>query len=182
MKTITILILILLMPLPLYAEEGAIAGAFGLKFGERLDVEKLEKLEASAYGDGYAISPEKPYKPLHEYVAFVTLHSNKVFKIVGKGKFKSMKACREELLLLEDALSKKYIKTSGKVSDKFGDIPKIAFGKTERRITGMCVGGFFGKELVLTYLDRELEKQGKAEINKKEQSIKTTNDRDTTGL
>lgn len=150
--------------LPIMAKSLPIDGAFGLKLGEKLDVAELEKLGTERDGGIiYGFKPSNPYRTLTNYSVFVTPVSNRVYHISASGKFGSMKDCREELMRLESALAKKYTKISGEISSRFGDIPKITFGTSTRKIEALCKGAFNRRELVLRYIDKTLSKEASKE-------------------
>jgi hypothetical protein len=67
-----------------------------------------------------------------------------------------MERCREELVQLEKALERKYVKTSGRIKKDFGEIAEIRFGTSARTIRGVCTGAILKKTLTLTYTDEDL--------------------------
>lgn len=145
---------------PLQAGEEAVDGAFGLKFGQTLDVSSMEQLATEKNGGiEYRFMPDNPYRPLSDYSVFVTPGTLRVYKIAGTGHFKSMQSCRSELSRLEKVLENKYVKTSRGISERFGDIPTITFGKGDGKIKAVCEGVFNSRELVLVYLDEGLQEQ-----------------------
>ncbi|OGT21848.1 MAG: hypothetical protein A2V90_05755 [Gammaproteobacteria bacterium RBG_16_57_12] len=156
MKNIVPLVLTLIWSLPLQADEQPIEGAFGLTLGKPLATENLKRIAGDQSGGEYEFAPEHPYAPLSHYSVAVSGHDHIIYKIEARGSFRSMEACRRELVILEKSLAQKYLKTSEQVTTKFGEIPRIRFGAAPRRIHGMCAGGFFQKELTLTYLDEEI--------------------------
>ncbi|MFQ5470644.1 MAG: hypothetical protein ACE5EH_10110 [Gammaproteobacteria bacterium] len=188
-KTLGIAIFCLcLYPVNTLAEQ-PVEGAFGILFGEKLDVSDLEQLDFDdKYGPEYAFTPSSPYKPLTKYSVFVSPISNQVYKIKATGQLKTKKKCLAELELLEQLLSRKYYKTSQKISKKFGDIPRISFGRLPRKAEGTCTSTIFKVTLTIRYYDKDLEKQARLET--REFTNKTAaqpkpelgHDRDISGL
>lgn len=139
------------------AQAAEIEGAFGLRFGQVLAI--AEGAAAEVADDGglrLPHNPEHPYGPLTEYTVTVTPKDHRVFRIRAVGHFSSMRACRRELRKLEEVLKDKYVKTSGKISERFGDLPEVRFGESSRKIYAHCEGGILDKRLVLTYVDEAL--------------------------
>lgn len=157
-------VLMFLAPAAETAAGEPVEGAFGLEFGQVLDITGRPAPEVDDDGGlRFALRPEHPYGPLSEYTVTVTPESHKVYMIQGIGHFSSMRRCREELITLEGVLEKKYVKTSGEVSERFGDIPEIRFGKTSGKIYGFCGGGILNKRLVLSYIDQSLVDEARRE-------------------
>ena len=113
----------------------------------------------------YTVIPDKPYAPLTEYVVSLTPASHRVYRITARGSFSSMKRCREELVQLEQALGRKYVKTSGRMNYGFGETPEITFGRSARRIRGVCTGAILNKTLTLSYVDADLAQAARDEVN-----------------
>ena len=157
--------LIVFIPsLPALAGSEAVTGAFGLSFGQVLDSSQREQLGTEKNGGiEYRFTPDHPYQPLNEYSVFVTPGSRRVYKIQGVGNFHSMKSCRQSLSDLEAVLEEKYEKTSHKITERFGDIPEISFGKSSGKIHATCEGIFNNRKLVLIYVDKALQEQVKEE-------------------
>ena len=159
-----ILIVIVTLSSPALADDEPVTGAFGLSFGQVLDDSHLEQIATEKNGGvEYRYSPDHPYQPLSDYSVFVTPVSRRVYKIQAVGNFHSMKSCRRELSRLESVLDKKYEKTSHEISERFGDIPEIRFGKSGGKIRATCEGMFNSRKLVLVYTDTELQNEVAAE-------------------
>ena len=184
MNKLLVLIMACIVPVTVMAAQDEVDGGFGLKFGEVVDVTKLEKLN-NEKSDGlrYAFTPEHPYGPLTQYEVVVIPKSNKVFKIEASEQFGSMGECRRELQRLEKVLSRKYQRTSARMSTRFGDIPKITYGKTSKNIMALCKGVFNNRQLVLTYIDSDLLSEMKMEgSSAKEKNKVQKTAPDTSGL
>lgn len=169
------------------ATASEISGAFGFEFGAEVDLNKYQQLGIDApYGLEYSFIPENPFAPLTHYSLFVTPKSHRVYKVTAIGKFTSDKACRRVLAGLEEALEKKYDKTSTKIPEDFGSIPKISFGTSSRSIEGNCSGFLFSKRLNLVYVDNELRTLAAQEYQQSLPSEKQTGKQggghDTSGL
>jgi hypothetical protein len=150
---------------PAAAEQGEVTGAFGFEFGQVVDFAGLQPLGTEEEGGlKYTVVPDKPYEPLTEYVVSLTPASHRVYRITARGTFSSMKRCREELVQLEQALGRKYVKTSGRMAYGFGETPEITFGRSARRIRGVCIGALLNKTLTLTYVDDDLAQAARREI------------------
>lgn len=176
-----LLLITLSAPLPAAAGSGEIEGAFGLRFGQVLDMSGHPEPDVVATGGlRVAYRPENPYAPLSDYTVTVTPETHRVYEVRGLGQFKSMRRCREELVTLEGVLEKKYVKTSDKVSERFGDIPEIRFGESSRKIHGQCVGGILNKRLVLIYIDEALSEEARREARRAAAGAR--GQRDTSGL
>jgi hypothetical protein len=148
------------------AEQGEATGAFGFEFGQVVDTAGLSALGADEEGGvKYTVIPDKPYAPLTEYEVSLTPASHRVYRITARGSFSSMKRCREELVQLERALGRKYVKTSGRMNYGFGETPEITFGRSARRIRGVCTGAVLNKTLTLTYVDADLAQAARGEVN-----------------
>lgn len=160
------------------AGQAEVEGAFGLEFGQVLDIAGRPEAEVDDGGLRFPHHPENPYDPLSEYTVTVTPESRRVYMIRAVGHFSSLRRCREELITLAGILEKKYVKTSGKISERFGDMPEIRFGETSRKIYGHCEGGILNKRLVLTYIDESLAAAARREARREN----TDRDRDTSGL
>ena len=184
MNRLLFFMIVCLVPVVVFAGDDVIEGGFGLKFGETVDVENMEKIQNEKEGGvRYAYTPEHPYGPLTQYELVVTPKSNRVYKIEAMENFSSMSDCRRELLRLEKVLSKKYKRTGAKVSTRFGDIPKITFGKSSKNIVALCKGVFNSRQLVLTYLDEDLLSEVKMEDSDGEKANEVpTSTHDTSGL
>jgi len=184
MNRLVCLMMVCVLPAIAAAEQESIEGGFGFKFGEAIDVSSLNKLQNEKEGGvRYVFTPEHPYGPLTNYEVIVTPKSHRVYKIEAMENFGSMSDCRKELLRLEKVLSRKYMRTGGQVSSRFGDIPKITFGKTSKNIVALCKGVFNSRKLVLTYLDEDLLSEVKIEDsdeNKADESYSL--EQDTSGL
>ena len=152
------LFFIVMLSSPVWADDEPVTGAFGLSFGQVLDSSQLEQIATEKNGGiEYRFTPDHPYQPLSEYSVFVTPTSRRVYKIQAAGNFRSMKSCRRELSQLESVLDRKYDKTSGEISERFGDIPEIRFGKSTGKIRATCEGMFNDRKLVLVYTDSALQ-------------------------
>lgn len=172
---------LMLLASPVEAARGEVEGAFGLEFGQVLDVTGRPAPEVDDDGGlRFVHRPEHPYGPLSEYTVTVTPESHKVYMIQAVGHFSSMRRCREELITLEGVLEKRYVKTSDEVSERFGDIPEIRFGETSRKIYGFCGGGILDKRLVLSYVDKSLAEEARREARR--ESAAGHDERDTGGL
>jgi len=184
MNKLLVLIMACIVPATVMAAQDEIDGGFGLKFGEIVDVAKLEKLNNEKSGGlRYAFTPEHPYGPLTQYEVVVTPKSNKVFKIEASEQFGSMGDCRRELQRLEKVLSRKYQRTGARMSMRFGDIPKITYGKTSKNIMALCKGVFNNRRLVLTYVDDDLLSEMKTKnLDVKEENEARSSAPDTSGL
>jgi hypothetical protein len=139
------------------AEHAEVMGAFGFEFGQAVDAAGLHPLGIEPKGGvRYGFIPENPYVSLTEYELMLTPRSLRVYRITARGTFKSMERCREELVQLEKALERKYVKTSGRIKKDFGEIAEIRFGTSARTIRGVCTGAILKKTLTLTYTDEDL--------------------------
>jgi hypothetical protein len=157
MRTVVAGVVLVLCALPASAEQAEVAGAFGFEFGQAVETAELKPLGIEAKGGvRYGFIPANPYAPLTEYELVLTPRSLRVFRITARGTFSSMQRCREELVRLEQALERKYVKTSGKIAMAFGEQPEIAFGRSARKIYGVCTGAILKKTLTLTYTDEDL--------------------------
>lgn len=160
-------VVLVLCALPVAAEQADATGAFGYEFGQTVDTAELKPLGIEAKeGKGgvvYSFIPANPYAPLTEYELGLTPQSFRVYRITARGTFTSMNRCREELVRLEQALERKYVKTSGKIATAFGERPEIAFGRSARKISGVCVGAVLKKTLTLSYTDEDLMRQAQEE-------------------
>lgn len=151
---------------PLAAEQGEVTGAFGFEFGQVIDPAGLKALDGDEDGGlSYAVTPDNAYGPLDEYAIMLTPASHRVYRITARGSFSSMQRCRDELVELERALERKYVKTSGSKSFGFDDIPVITFGQSPRKIRGKCTGRILHKTLTLSYIDEDLEQAARDEAN-----------------
>lgn len=149
---------------PAPAEQGEVTGAFGYEFGQTVDPSALKQLGIEEKGGvRYSFIPANPYAPLTEYELGLTPHSLRIYRVTARGTFTSMQRCREELVRLEQALERKYVKTSGKVTTTFGERPVIAFGLTARKIAGDCTGAVLKKTLTLSYIDEDLRREAREE-------------------
>lgn len=160
------------------AGQAEVEGAFGLEFGQVLDIAGRPDAEVDDGGLRFPHHPEHPYDPLSDYTVTITPESRRVYMIRAVGHFSSLRRCREELITLEEVLEKKYVKTSGKISEHFGDMPEIRFGVSPRKIYGHCEGGILNKRLVLTYIDEALAEAARREARRES----TDGDPDTSGL
>jgi len=180
------LILVVMMTVfPVSASE--ITGAFGFVFGDKVDTRKYKQQGLdNAYGLKYAFIPENPFKPLDSYTMYVTPETHRVYQISASATFTSDKACLRVLVELEQALEKKYDKTSKKIHKDFGSLPEISFGKSSRTIEANCSGFLFSKKLKLVYLDKQLREQGGKEYRQAHESGNASgrqgNEQDTSGL
>ncbi|MBK8162550.1 MAG: hypothetical protein IPK65_05210 [Gammaproteobacteria bacterium] len=151
---------------PLAAEQGEVTGAFGFEFGQVIDPAGLKALDGDEdAGLSYAVTPDNAYGPLDEYAITLTPAGHRVYRITARGSFSSMQRCRDELVKLERALERKYVKTSGSKSFGFDDIPVITFGQSPRKIRGKCTGRILHKTLTLSYIDEDLEQAARDEAN-----------------
>ena len=179
MKLFQIAICILILfPTLSTADNKPIKGAFGLYFGNKLDIDKYKKISVEKSGGiKYQFAPSKPYGLLDKYYVFATPETHRIYKIVARGSFKSKSICKAELSNLEQALSTKYGKKIDDISSAVSGIPTIRIGKKPRRIVAVCLSLFGKNNLILTYLDDNLNNKAK------EENAETENKkRDTSGL
>lgn len=164
MRTVVAGLVLAWCVLPAAAEQVEVTGAFGYEFGQRVETAELKPLGLEEKGGvRYGFIPANPYAPLTDYELGLTPHSLRVFRITARGTFSSMERCREELVRLEQALERKYVKTSGRIASKFGERPEIAFGRSARKIHGVCTGAVLRKTLTLTYVDEDLQQAAREE-------------------
>lgn len=166
MKMIVAGILMIVGAAVVAAEPGEVTGAFGFEFGQVIDPAGLKALDDDEEGGpSYAVVPENPYGPLTEYAVAITPSTHRVYRVTARGGFSSMQRCRDELVLLERALERKYVKTGGSKAFGFNSHPVITFGQSPRKIRGKCTGKILDKTLTLNYFDEDLARAARAEAN-----------------
>lgn len=166
MKTVVAGILLALSAAAPAAEQGEVTGAFGFEFGQVIDPAGLKALDDDEDGGpGYTVVPENPYGPLTDYAIAITPSTHRVYRITARGSFGSMQRCRDELVLMERALERKYAKTSGSKAFGFSSHPVITFGQSPRKIRGKCTGRIMDKTLTLEYFDEDLARTARDEAN-----------------
>ena len=170
-------LVLLFVPFAAVAESAAIEGGFGIKLGDKIDINTLERKPGGDSDRGeYLFTPENPYEALTEYSVFVSPQGT-AYQIQAIGVFRNGDACRAELARLEQALTEKYGSPVDDRRAKITGISRVSFGDDSRRVVASC-DGFFKYKLKLTYSDKSLEEM--AEKGEERQAIPET--RDTSGL
>jgi hypothetical protein len=157
MKTLVAGAVLALGALPAAAEQAEVTGAFGFEFGQVAETAGLNPLGIEPKGGlKYGFIPDNPYVSLTEYELTLTPRGLQVYRITARGTFKSMERCREELIQLDKALERKYVKTSGRIAKSSSEKPEIKYGTSARKIYGACTGTILKKTLTLSYTDEDL--------------------------
>ncbi|MDP6736672.1 MAG: hypothetical protein QF732_09280 [Nitrospinaceae bacterium] len=88
-----------------------IDSAFGLKLGDRLDVESpsVQKIKGIT-NDVYRVTPPKPLEGFGDYVVFITPLNHKIFRIRAIAKYEDLDDAHRDFKIFRNVLSDKYEK------------------------------------------------------------------------
>ncbi len=145
-----------------FAQE--ITGAFGIKFGQKLETLKVVGKNETTSGEPlYVVVPPKALKLLSHYVVGTTPVSEKVYTIWGVESGLSEEECKSRMEAIAKAIERKYKIQRKAITLAFAQ-EGYYFTKGQKRINVKCVDTFMGgHDLYVQYYDEALEKQAKKE-------------------
>ena len=105
-----------------------IEGAFGIKFGEMLDVKHKAKCKIKTVVEECEVIPPKPYSSFTSYQVVLTPHTNKVFRILGNRYMNDFSLCIHEAETIIGILKKKHaIKMRKNGTNLLSDTPRTTW-------------------------------------------------------
>lgn len=139
--------------------KGNIKGAFGIKFGDKLDRFKvINKVKTSDGKALYIVKPYKEVKFLNNYAIMVTPKSKRVYSIWGISDDMDLKECKGKLNIISRILQDKYqIKP---INSLFSFSQNYVFETPYVKIYLTCneSGHSYYYNLYIRYYNKELEK------------------------
>ena len=161
-----VVVIIFLFTLSIYAYAQEITGAFGIRFGKKLDGLKIIRESKTTSGEPlYEIIPPKPIKLLSEYYVMATPITKKVYSLWGIERNLDEAECKARMEAILIILEKKYKVERRKPLLSFS--PGYYIEKGDAQISVRCSQDYMsGYELYIQYYHDKLEKQAKKEAAK----------------
>ena len=130
---------------------GEIEGAFGLKFGDKFEVEDDYPNNYNfRLGNEYSFLPELKFPLFDEYGVQSTPSTNRIYEIRAWGSGGDYLSCKQEQSFLTNILRNKY-------GEGYSNGVHTLFERGNRTITLYCFGSRSSSILQIEYLDKKLQ-------------------------